>query len=280
MPESLVDMAGRVIEMDRMRVDLQVVSPWIELSPDELTPAAARTFVRHVNDGMAAIVRERPDRFRALALVGRRYPLEAAAELNRTVWQGGFVGIELAAGGLGPQLHDEAWNPLWDAASRHGSLVLLHPWQSDVASGPAERGLGDIVHNPAQSTAVVGAMVLRGVFERFPELRLCVVHGGGFLPYQAGRFDAIARLRADWHDGRVRPSSLLRRLYYDSLTHSPEALSWLVEFAGSDHVMLGSDCPFPTGDPEAVAAVRGSQRATPDDITAVLGGTACRLMDL
>jgi aminocarboxymuconate-semialdehyde decarboxylase len=99
------------------------------------------------------------------------------------------------------------------------------------------------------------------------------VHGGGFLPYQAGRFDAIARLAGE--RGRL-PSAVLRRLHYDSLTHSPETLSWLVDFAGSDRVLLGSDYPFPTGDAEAVRAVK-SAPLTPADRAAVLGATACRL---
>lgn len=277
-PAGLSDVPARLSEMDRMGVDLQVLSPWMELSPDELEPAAAASFLRRVNDDVANVMSQRPDRFRALALLDRRHPAEAATELVRTARLDGFVGVELAAGGPGPDLHDEAWNPVWEAASQWGSLVLLHPWRAGSPAGLSEPALGDIVDNPAQSTAVVGAMILRGVFERFPYLRVCVVHGGGFLPYQAGRLDAIARLRADWHDGRIRPSTVLRRLYYDSLTHSSDALSWLVDFAGSDHVMLGSDFPFPTGDPNAVAAVRDADRVSDQDAVAVLSDTACRLL--
>ncbi|MGH3586472.1 MAG: amidohydrolase family protein, partial [Pseudonocardia sp.] len=164
-------------------------------------------------------------------------------------------------------LHDPAWDQLWAAAAEHRSFVLLHPWRARSPAGISGLRLGDIVDNPAQSTAVVGALVLAGALDRFPDLRICVVHGGGFLPYQAGRFDAIAP------DG---PGSALRRLYYDSLTHSPEALSWLVAFAGADHVLLGSDFPFPTGDD---AAVRTVERAalTPTERAAVLGGTASQL---
>jgi aminocarboxymuconate-semialdehyde decarboxylase len=277
-PVGLTDVTARLSAMERTGVDLQVISPWMELSPDELEPSAATAFLRHLNDGMGAIAGDRADRFRALALMDRRDPVRAAAELGRTAALDGFVGIELAAGGRGPYLHDDAWDPLWRAASQHGSLVLLHPWQAASPAGLSEAGLGDIVDNPAQSTAVVGGMILRGVFDRFPDLRVCVVHGGGFLPYQAGRFDAIARLQKNWHAGRAQPSTVLRRLYYDSLTHSPEALGWLVEFAGHDHVMLGSDYPFPTGDSGAVGAVRDAGDLDESATSAVLGGTACRLL--
>ncbi|MGH3240631.1 MAG: amidohydrolase family protein, partial [Spirillospora sp.] len=141
------------------------------------------------------------------------------------------------------------------------------PWRAASPAGLRADRLGDIVDNPAQSTAVVAAMILAGVLDRFPGLRLCVVHGGGFLPYQAGRLDAIARLRADWTGDRVPPSTALRRLYYDSLTHSAASLAWLVDFAGSDHVLLGTDYPFPTGDPDGASVVAaapglsGAQRA-------------------
>lgn len=273
----LSDVSGRLAEMDRTGVDVQIISPWMELSPDELGPAASTSFLRALNDGMGSVVSQRPDRLRAMAFVDRRHPDEAATELARTARLDGFVGVELSAGGSGPHLHESAWDPLWQTASQHGSLVLLHPWRAESPSGLSEAGLGDIVDNPAQSTAVVGAMILRGVFDRFPDLRVCIVHGGGFLPYQAGRFDAIARLQGGWHEGRVRPSAVLRRLYYDSLTHSPETLAWLVEFAG-DHVMLGSDFPFPTGNSEAVRAVREASGLDDTATLAVLGGTACRLL--
>jgi aminocarboxymuconate-semialdehyde decarboxylase len=272
-PEALTDVSARLAEMDRTGVNVQVVSPWIELSPDEFEPAGRAAFLRQLNDGMAELVASHPDRLRALALLDRHDPAAAAAELVRTAAHPGMVGAELAAGGSVVSLHDQAWDRLWAAASERGSFILLHPWRAGSPAGITGLRLGDIVDNPAQSTAVVGAMVLAGVFDRFPDLRICVVHGGGFLPYQAGRFDAIARLAGE--RGRL-PSAVLRRLHYDSLTHSPEALSWLVDFAGSDRVLLGSDYPFPTGDAEAVRAVKCAP-LTPPDRAAVLGANACRL---
>jgi aminocarboxymuconate-semialdehyde decarboxylase len=273
-PAALTDVPARLAEMDRTGVDVQVVSPWIELSPDELEPAGRAAFLRLLNDGMAELAAGNPDRLRALALVDRHDPASAAAELGRTAAHPGVVGVELAAGGSAAPLHDPAWDLLWAAASECGSFILLHPWRAGSPAGISGLRLGDIVDNPAQSTAVVGAIVLAGVLDRFPDLRICVVHGGGFLPYQAGRFDAIARL-----DGaRPRPpGSVLRRIYYDSLTHSPEALAWLVGFAGSDRVLLGSDFPFPTGDAAAVQAVERAP-LTPADRAAVLGANACPLL--
>lgn len=269
-PAALTDVPARLAEMDRTGVDVQVVSPWIELSPDELGPAGRAAFLRLLNDGMAELAATHPDRLRALALLDRHDPASAVAELVRTAARPGVVGAELAAGGSAMPLHDPDWDRLWAAASELGSLVLLHPWRATSPAGISAPGLGDIVDNPAQSTAVVGAMVIAGVLDRFPDLRICVVHGGGFLPYQSGRFEAIA-------PGERQPAAALRRLHFDSLTHSPDALSLLVGFAGSDRVLLGSDYPFPTGDAEAVRTVERA-RLTPADRAAVLGGTACRLL--
>ncbi|WP_243719536.1 amidohydrolase family protein [Actinomadura sp. KC06] len=279
--DGLTDVRSRIAEMDRTGVDVQVVSPWLELSPDELDPGTATGFLHALDDAMAAVVALRPDRLIALSLLDRHDPVSAADRLRRAAARPGFAGGELAAGGPGPHLDDERWDPLWKAASDTGALVLLHPWRATSPAGlhGVDR-LGDIVDNPAQSTAAVAAMILAGVFDRFPGLRLCVVHGGGFLPYQAGRLDAIARLRADWSDDRVPPSTALRRLYYDSLTHSATSLSWLVGFAGSDHVLLGSDYPFPTGDPEAVAGAAAAPGLTRVERADVLGRTAAGLLGL
>jgi aminocarboxymuconate-semialdehyde decarboxylase len=272
-PHALTDLSVRLAEMDRTGVDVQVLSPWIELSPDELEPAGRAAFLRLLNDGMAGLAASHPERLRALVLLDRHDPAAAAAELVRTAAYPGVVGAELAAGGSAVPLHDPAWDRLWAAASTCGSFILLHPWRAGSPAGISGFRLGDIVDNPAQSTAVVGAMIMAGVLDRFPDLRLCVVHGGGFLPYQAGRFDALARSAGV--SGRL-PGTVLRRLYYDSLTHSPETLSWLVGFAGSDRVLLGSDYPFPTGDAGAVRSVERAPLTVPDR-AAVLGGTACRL---
>jgi aminocarboxymuconate-semialdehyde decarboxylase len=276
-PPSLWDVPARLAEMERTGVDLQVVSPWMELNPDGLPAPAAAAFLRQLNDTMAELVDREPDRLRALALVDHRDPGAATAGLVRCAQRRGFLGVEIAAGGR-PGLHEPEWDPFWEAASENGALVLLHPWRAEPVSGLTAPGLGDIVDNPAQSTATVGAMVLAGVFERFPELRICVVHGGGFLPYQAGRFDAIARLQPGWHERRTMPSSLLKRLHYDSLTHSATSLTWLLEFAGPDRVLLGSDYPFPTGNREAAAAIRDLPAVDEAARAMVLGGNACRLM--
>ncbi len=277
MPAALTDVHARLAEMDRTGVDVQVVSPWIELCPDELEPAARAAFLRLLNDGMAELVASNPDRLRVLVLLDRGDPAAATAELLRTVDHPGVVGAELPAGGPGIALHDPAWEPLWAAASASGAIVQLHPWRAGSAAGLSGMRLADLVDGPAQTTAVVVAMVLAGVFDRFPQLRLCVVHGGGFLPYQSGRFDAIAPL-APGRTGGAAPGSVLRGLYYDSLTHSPEALGWLVEFAGSGQVLLGSDYPFPTGDRSAVRTVLAARSLTAADRAAVLGGNACRLI--
>ncbi|MFI0449177.1 amidohydrolase family protein [Actinomadura sp. 6N118] len=303
--EGLTDPSRRLAAMDRMGVDVQLVSPWMELTPDEIGLHDAARFVRMVNDSLGDLVDHAPSRLRALALLDRRDPASAADELLRCLDTGRFQGAEIGLGGAGPALHEIDWDPFWDAASDTGALVLLHPWRPASPAGVVFSRLTDIVDNPAQSTAAVGAMALAGTLHRFPDLRLCVVHGGGFLPYAAGRFDAIAALEptsdpeaavdpgaavspatvsgpgAAVSPAAAVPSEYLRRLYFDSLTHSPEALSWLIDFAGADRVMLGSDYPFPTGcaDPvRAVTRAAAGERLSGEQVAAVLGTTAHRLL--
>jgi len=280
-PPELSDVTLRLAHMDRTGVDIQVVSPWMELGAiDDLSDRAAVAFLRSLNDDVAATVAEHPDRLRSLALVDRRDPGRAADELRRTASLPGVVGVEIAAGGDGPALHDPVWDQFWNAACDHSAFVLLHPWSAQSPAGISVPGVGDIVDNPAQSSAVVAGLILTGVLDRFPALKLCIVHGGGVLPYLAGRLDAIAPLQPDHVDGGVAPSRALRRLYYDSLTHSADSLAWLTATVGADRVLLGSDFPFPTGCADAVAAVRRATGLSDAEQGYVLGGSAGSAFDL
>jgi aminocarboxymuconate-semialdehyde decarboxylase len=114
--------------------------------------------------------------------------------------------------------------------------------------------------------------LLGGVLERHPGLRICLVHGGGTLPYLAGRSDAVAT-----GQGGRKPSESLRTLYYDSLTHSPLALRALIDFVGPDHVLLGRDYPFEVGDPRPVSSVQAVPGVPRDDRQAILTGNLDRL---
>jgi len=272
----LLDVDSRLATMDRQGVGCQVLSPWMELTPWPLAAADARWLARAHNDAIAEIAAASGGRFDALAMVPLHAADEAAAELERALGSLRMAGAEIATSIDGADLAAAGLASFRQLAARRRALLLLHPFRPLGGDRAAVRRLGDIVGNPAESTLAVGRLVLGGVLRELPGLTLCVVHGGGFLPYQAGRMAALADPAAPWPPGWVGED--LARLYFDSLTHSQRSLRWLVEFAGADRVVLGGDYPFPTGSADPAAAVRGCPDLPAADREAVLHGTARRLL--
>jgi aminocarboxymuconate-semialdehyde decarboxylase len=138
--------------------------------------------------------------------------------------------------------------------------------------------LTNIVGNPAEETVAAAYLIYGGVLERHPRLKICLTHGGGFLPYQIGRQDRGFRAKSGVTAGHLEaaPSSFLQRFYYDTVVHSGEALRFLTERVGAERVVLGSDYPFPMGDPEPVATVRraGLDAGAVEAILSVNGASA------
>lgn len=267
----LDDTRIRLSHMDATGVDIQALSPWMELHPGDDSAELVRRRLCKLNDGLLDLVASVPGRFLALPLVSRRFPHVASHEAQRLRHEPAVVGVAMPLGGPGPPLHGPDWDALWQTCAEARLLVLLHPWRAASAldpDGTAPRGIADIVDNPAQSTATVAGLILEGVLDRHPGLHLCVVHGGGMLPWLLGRLDAVARTRGDWSTRAILPSSYVSRLWFDSLTHSYRTLAFLGSQVGTDRVLLGTDFPFPTGAPDGVHTVR--RAFSPEDAERVL----------
>jgi aminocarboxymuconate-semialdehyde decarboxylase len=254
----LVDVGRRLAAMERAGVSTQILSSWINLTAYALDGATGARFCRMFNQALAGLVQAHPGRFLALASAPLQAPQRAAAELRHAVGRLGMVGVEIGTTVNGTELDDRELDPFWSAAQELGAIVLVHPMEALAGLGVARYFLGNAVGRPAESTIAVAHLVLGGVLERFQQLRVCVVHGGGFLPYQRGRLDRayLAKPKLAAVNLTRAPSVWLRQLYYDTVVHDPGVLAWLVDFAGADHVLLGSDYPFEMGDPDPVGTVR------------------------
>src|SRR5699024_8467850 len=176
----------------------------------------------------------------------------------------------------GLELSDPGLAPLWRAAGRRRALVMLHPFAPVAADRLRGEGLGDLLGTPVENAVAVGALLRSGVLQDHPDVRFCIVHGGGPLPALAGRLDALWEV-AGGAPGAAAPSRLLRRLHYDTLTHDDAALRWLAEFAGWGQLVLGSDFPFPTGDADPVGRARRVATG-PAERRGVLGATLAALI--
>jgi aminocarboxymuconate-semialdehyde decarboxylase len=270
----LQDVAGRLDAMDRARVDVQVLSSWIDLTGYGLPDDVALRYTELLNESLAGLVAEHPTRFRALGNVPLQSPRSAADELVRVVTELGFVGAEIATDVEGLTLGDPSLDPFWGAAAELRCPVLIHP-----SFVPAAGGLFDVVENvvgrPAATTTAMAHLVLGGVLERFPELRLVLVHGGGFVPWQVARWDqGVARAGGA---GSLAPSEQLANVYYDALLFDPRVVAYLVDWAGADRVLLGSDFPFPSGDLTPVDTLDAVTGLSDEQRRAIRSGNAERL---
>lgn len=269
-PQGMLDLERREAWMDAQDVDVQVVSAWMDFSAYVLEPEDGRWLARSLNELTVEAIEGRTDRFRAMAAVPLQAPELAAQELRFAVDELGMVAVEIATSVVDAELDDVALEPFWRAAEELGVLVFIHPYASIGSDRLTRYFLNNLVGNPAEETVAAAHLIYGGVLERHPRLEVCLTHGGGFLPYQIGRqdrgFHSLPKLTATHL--HAAPCEFLRRFYYDTVVHSSEALQFLVGRVGADRVVLGSDYPFPMGDPEPVAAVRaaGFDEATTDAI--------------
>jgi aminocarboxymuconate-semialdehyde decarboxylase len=273
-----VDPARMAEEARTDGVDHLVLSPWVRLLPFDLPMDDARDVCRIQNLAMAEIVATDPARFSALGSLPMQDPDLAARELPGLRGDG-LAGVELSAVMAGRFLGDDAFEPFWTAAEATSALLFVHPTTRGLAMPVFEEYyLWNTVANPVE-TAVTGAhLVMSGVLERHPELRIVLAHGGGALPALRGRLrHAYESVPAAGTRLQASPEISLRRLYYDTVTHDRELLARLVEDFGAGQVLLGSDRPFDMGTRDPVGDVRALGLAEADE-RAVLGANATRLL--
>lgn len=273
----LVDIELRLAAMTAARVDVQLVSGWIDLTGYALPTAVAVRYTRVFNDSLAAMVSAHPERLLALCYVPLQDADAAARELVRAVTEDGFVGAEIATSVEDLDLGDPALDPFWATAAELRCPILIHPSFVPAAGGRLDV-IENVVGRPAATTTAVSHLVLGGVLERFPELRLVLVHGGGFVPWQVARWDrAVAGSLDRW--GLTRPpSEQLRNVVYDAILFDPQVVRFLIDWAGGDHVVLGTDFPFPSGDPTPLDTLDAVVGLTVEERRAIEGGNVERLL--
>ncbi len=278
--DDLVDFDLRLASMDRAGIELQALSSWVNLTAYGLDAAPGARWSRRVNEALAVEAARRPDRFVALATVPLQDPDVAAAELAYAVGDLGMVGVEIATRVGATDLVTADLDPFWAAAERLGSLVLLHPMDPLPGIDLKRHFLHNMVGRPAETTIAIARLVMAGVFDRYPKLKVCVVHGGGFLPYQIGRMQQGWRAMPGVADTDLRtpPLETLRRLYFDTVLHNPQALRYLIDLVGADRIMIGTDYPFEAGDHDPLATIEAIPRLTGDERTMILSGTARTLI--
>jgi aminocarboxymuconate-semialdehyde decarboxylase len=274
-----VDIDGILAAQDEAGVDRVLLCPWVPLLYYDAEPDDGLARARIQNDALAGLVRNHPDRVSTLGALPLQDPEVAARELQALMEGGVLQGVEVAASVRGVFLGDDRFEPFWEAAEATGALVFIHPTTRGFDS-PAFQDyyLWNTVANPLETATTAAHMVVAGVMERHPELRVLLAHGGGALLAVRGRMrhahgfqpQAKARLRDS-------PEDSIKRFHFDTLTHDDALLRALIDYAGPERVLLGSDYPFDMGDARHVDTVRALGLA-PDTEAAILAGNAERLL--
>ena len=279
------DTATRIAAMDAQGIDIAVLSInpfWYECDRDR-----AAEIIRIQNEGLVEICAREAPRFAAFATVALQYPELAVAQLTHAVRELGFRGVSVGGSVAGRELADTGLHPFWRRCEELGVLVFLHPMGTrELETSRRLDGSGmlrNTIGNPLETTIALSHLIFEGTLDRFPGLRICAAHGGGFLPSYAHRSDAVCRT----FPARVGPlpekppSAYLRdgQLYFDTIVFTPEALRHLVAETGAAQVMMGTDYPFPWTATE-VDLILSTPGLDDDQRAAMLGGTACALLGL
>ncbi|MFL9680521.1 amidohydrolase family protein [Streptomyces sp. KL110A] len=276
---ALTDPAVRLARMDAQGVDVQLVSP----SPSHYhywaDTATAEKIHRLANEATAAHCAAAPDRLKGLGLVPLQHPALLVPALDHALEQG-LAGVEISSHAPGRELSDPDYEPLWARAEETGAVIFLHPFGCTLDERISQWYLSNTVGQPTENAVALSHLIFSGVLDRHPGLKVVAAHGGGYLPTHIGRSDHAWRSRTDASTGCAElPSSYLRRLYFDSLVHDPKVLRALVEAAGADRVLLGSDFPFDMGSDDPVGALRAADLSEAD-FDAVRGANAAALLTL
>jgi aminocarboxymuconate-semialdehyde decarboxylase len=263
--DNVWDPRRRLEDCDRDNISMQVLSTVPVMFSYWAKPADALDLSRRLNDHIAEVVGEHPQRFAGLGTIPMQDPDLAARELERCVRELGLSGAQIGthvdanphSGRVDTlNLDNASLQPVWSAAEQLGAAIFVHPWDMLGKKRMPKYWLPWLVGMPAETSLAICSMIFGGVFDRFPKLRVAFAHGGGAFPFTIGRIEHAFHVRPDLcaTDSKTNPRNYLAgggtpaRFYVDSLVHDPDALKLLLKLFGPQRVALGSDYPFPLGE--------------------------------
>lgn len=273
------DLEARLREMNRAGVDVHALSltfPMVYWAEAELGTRLARA----VNDAMSEAHRAHPDRFVGLATLPMQDPKRSVDELDRSSRLPGIRGVYLGTNVNGRELDDPVFLPVWERIADIELPVFLHPLNVIGAQRLGPYYLANLLGNPYDTGVAAARLIFGGILDRFPKLSICLPHAGGTLPYLIGRLDRGQKVRRELKHMKRKPSAYLRRFTYDTISHAPQPLRYLIDLVGADRVMIGSDYCFDLGYERPVQVVTSLPRLARADQAKILGGNAAKLLEL
>jgi aminocarboxymuconate-semialdehyde decarboxylase len=275
----MTDTATRIAAMDAQGIDVEALSInpyWYRAERD-----VAAQLIKVQNETLVEFCTANPDRFVAFATAALQHPDLAAQQVEYAVKTLGFRGVGVGGSVAGEELADPRFHPFWAKCEELGVLVFMHPLgtrELEPSGRLAGSGLlTNTIGNPLETTIALSHLIFEGTLDRFPGLKICAAHGGGFLASYANRSDAVCRTFPDRVGPlpKKSPTAYLRdgQLYFDTIVFTPEALRHLIAETGPGQVMMGTDYPFPWTSTE-VDLVLSTPGLSEDERIAILDGTA------
>jgi len=272
----------RIAEMDEQGIDMEALSinpTWYRAGRDVVAEV-----IRIQNEKLAAWCGTYPDRFVAFASVALQFPDLAVQQLEHGVKKLGLRGAAVGASVAGKEFSDPQFHPFWAKAEELGVLIFIHP-QSTPQLEPRFKGngwLSNTIGNPLDTTIALSHLIFEGTLDRFPGLKICSAHGGGYLPSYAPRSDQSLRVAPEMDTGvklKKKPTEYLRDMYYHTMVFTDEALRHLAAEVGFERLVIGTDHPIPWQS-DSVNHILNAPGFTDSEKRAMLGETAAKLLGI
>jgi aminocarboxymuconate-semialdehyde decarboxylase len=273
------DVATILGDMDRERIDVRVISPMQFLFYYWVDPSRGLELNQLINDGIYQMAQEAPDQLIPVGILPMQNIEMCVVELERIVEELGMRAVEIGTNINGRELDDPDLTPFYKKAQELDILIFIHPYDVAGIERMDPYFLRNLVGNPFETSLAICRIVFGGIMESFPRLKFCLSHGGGAIPYIAGRLDHGYACRKECKKNiRTLPSAFLKKLYFDTIVFERKALELLLSVLGPDHVLLGSDYPFDMGESGPVTFVEGIESLTKHEKEKILGLNAIRLL--
>ena len=277
----LTDPEIRLSDMDAQGIDVQAIST----SPFHYNYGYDADFCRQtsqlVNNRIAEIVSENPDRFVGLGTVPLQDPEMAVTELNRRIDELGVKGVEISTNVNGKDLTRAGLENFFSRCEEKNIMIFIHPIGTSYVERMDDHYFRNTIGHPLESALAVGHLVFDGYLERYSDLKICIAHGGGYIPAYPGRFDHPYHLREDCRESINKPpSDYIKQLYFDTVVFTEHQLRYMIETWGADHICMGTDYPYDMAETDPVGHVDSVKGLSEEDKSLVMGGNAAKLLGI